>query len=298
MLKNISNKTILVAAIALATISCKKENSSNNDIATSQEAVANAQAISVAVSANGDSIYVVGTCERRQNKDSIAFTSLPSTSSSYLTTNYSGYTAQKAFVIKDSAGAVKGYVAIIQFNAKPVGVKFDASGNFLRVLEQREGRDLNGRGWHQGGRFEDRNGSKKDTLALSALPAIVKSYLATNYSSDTLIRAFTNRDSSIIVLSTNNAIYATVFSSAGTFIKRAQLPSRSGRHNSIDISALPATAQSYLTATYPNYVFKHALKIVNNNTVQGYVVFLDANATKYAVEFDAAGNFVKAVTVR
>ena len=78
----------------------------------------------------------------------VLFTSLPSTSTAYLTANYAGYTAQKAFVIKDTTGAVKGYVAIIQFNGKPVGVKFDAAGNFVRVLEQREGRDLNGHGWH------------------------------------------------------------------------------------------------------------------------------------------------------
>jgi hypothetical protein len=31
--------------------------------------------------------------------------------------------------------------------------------------------------------------------------------------------------------------------------------------------------------------------------VKGFVVVIDANNTKYAVEFDAAGNFVKAKTI-
>jgi hypothetical protein len=31
--------------------------------------------------------------------------------------------------------------------------------------------------------------------------------------------------------------------------------------------------------------------------VKGYVVFIDANNTKYAVEFDAAGNFLRAKTI-
>jgi hypothetical protein len=66
---------------------------------------------------------------------------LPAAITDYLTTNYSGYTFQKAYTDKDSSGTISGYVVIIQFNGNPVGLKFDASGNFINVLEQREGRD-------------------------------------------------------------------------------------------------------------------------------------------------------------
>ena len=43
---------------------------------------------------------------------------------------------------KIQSGNITGYVVIIQFDGNPVGLKFDASGNFILVLEQREGRDL------------------------------------------------------------------------------------------------------------------------------------------------------------
>ena len=179
-----------------------------------------------------------------------------------------------------------------------MGLRFDASGNFVAVLEQREGKDLNGHGWHHGGRFEDRGGSKKDTVALSALPAAIKTYFTTNYAQDTLVRAFRNRDSSIIVLSANNGLFATAFNSTGTFIARTMLPSKHGKHNDVELSGLPAPSQSYLTATYPNFFFKHGFKIVVDGVTQGYVAFIDANGTKYAVQFDANGVFVKATTVR
>lgn len=300
-MKSISIKTVLFAAIASIAISCNKENSLGTDQSTvSQSDVASVQAIALVASSttSGDSIYVVNVCDRNSHKDSIAFSSLPASVATYLTANYSGFTALKAYEIKDSSGTVTGYVAIIQFNGNPVGLKFDASGNFVKVLEQREGHDLKGKGWHHGGCFEDRGGSKHDTILLSALPAAVTSYFAANYAQDTLIRAFKNKDGSIVVVSTNNGVFATLFNSAGSFISRAELPVKHGKPNSIDISAVPSAAQSYLTTTYPNYVFKSAFKIGGNGTVQGYAVLIDANSTKYAVVFDATGAFVKAVTIR
>lgn len=303
MVKNFSVKAILVATLAVIAVSCKKGNSlttEDSTVSISQSTVADMGAIAVSSSGAGtrDSLYVIGACDRNMRKDSIAFSSLPAAASSYLSANYAGYTAQKAYVNKDSSGTVKGYVAIIQFNGKPVGVQFDASGAFVKVLEQREGRNFQGRDYHRGGHFDDRDGLKRDTIALSALPAAIKSYYAANYATDTLVRAFRNRDSSIIVLSSNNGLFATAFTAAGSFIKRSQLPAHHGRPASIEVSALPSAAQSYLTVTYPNYVFKHDFKIMNGTAVQGYVVFIDANATKYAVEFDASGTFVRAATIR
>jgi hypothetical protein len=61
--------------------------------------------------------------------------------------------------------------------------------------------------------------------------------------------------------------------------------------------ALLSMAASYLTTAYPNYVFKKAFSISQSGTIKGYVVFIDANNTKYAVEFDASDNFIKAKTV-
>lgn len=63
---------------------------------------------------------------------------------------------------------------------------FDASGILVRVLEQREKGELNGKGWHEGGCFGNRDGHHRDTVAVSALPATIPSYFTTNYPKDTL----------------------------------------------------------------------------------------------------------------
>lgn len=297
--KPITINVAIAAVMALA--SCQKDVTlSSTDAAAIQAAVAQTQAIAVSVSAAtaGDSVYVVNTCSRGSKRDTIAFGSLPASVTDYLNTNYAGYTSQKAFAIKDASGTLQGYVAIVTFNGNPVGLKFDASGNFVQVLEQREGRDLLGKGHHEGGCFQNRDGRQKDTIAISALPASITSYFATNYAADTLVRASKTRDSGYIVLSKNNGLFATVFNAAGTFVSRTELPAHRGKANSIEQSALPANALSYLSATYPNYVFNKAFSITVNGVVHGYCVVIEANSTKYAVQFDAAGNFVKAKPVR
>ncbi|MBE7170884.1 MAG: PepSY-like domain-containing protein [Williamsia sp.] len=290
-----------LAALAIAATACNKEESANRatqGTGSVQSAVASTQSIAVAAADGTDSVYVVNTCGPRQHRDSVAISSLPASIGTYLTTNYAGYAGERAFAVKDQAGTVQGWVVIVQYNGKPVGLKFDASGNFVQVLEQREGHDLNGSGWHRGGRFDDRDGLRRDTVALSALPAAVTGYLATNYATDTLVRAFKGKDSGYVVLSLNNGAFATVFDASGNFVKRVQLVAKGSKPGSVDQAALPANVLSYLSTTYPGYVFKHAFKITANGTVQGYVVLIDANNTKYAVEFDAAGNFKAAKTVR
>lgn len=111
--------------------SCQKETSVANT-PVSPAAIAATQAVSVGVSTStNDSIYVVGTCPENHHLDSVAFSSLPANLTAYLTSNYAGYTFQKVYDVKDSLGNITGYVAIIQYNGNPVGLKFDASGNFV-----------------------------------------------------------------------------------------------------------------------------------------------------------------------
>lgn len=132
-------------------------------------------------------MYVVGTCAGDHHRDSVAFSNLPAAVTDYLTANYAGYTFQKAFTDKDTSGNTAGYVVIIQYNTNPVGLKFDATGAFTKVLEQRDGQDLDGHGWHHGGAFDDRDGMRRDTVALSALPSSVTSYFTANFARDTLV---------------------------------------------------------------------------------------------------------------
>ena len=279
--------------------SCNKENSIANT-STSQATVSETQSIAVATgSTSNDSIYVIHACDRDHHLDSISASGLPAAITDYLTANYSGYTFQKAYTDKDSVGNISGYVVIIQFNGNPVGLKFDASGNFISVLEQREGRDLTGEGWHEGGRFCNRDGQHKDTIDLALLPADVLSYFTSNYSQDTLIRAYLNRDSSYVVFSKDNGAFVTVFRSDGTFVSRVQLQSHDNESvSTVSEATLPSAIQTYLSTTYPAYVFNQAFSFSASGALVGYVVCIDANGTKYAVAFDASGNFVNAITIR
>lgn len=296
---------LALVILLLPFASCKKDYSAGTSPSATTDsvsttAIASTQAIAVAASRGtaGDSVYVVGTCARDHHRDSIASGNLPATATDYLTANYAGYTFQKAFTDKDTSGNIAGYIVIIQYNGNPVGLKFDASGTFVKVLEQRDGHDLNGPGWHHGGDFDGRDGMRRDTIALDALPAGVIGYFAATYPEDTLVQAYQNRDSSTIVLSKNDGAFATAFDADGNFIKRVELPSRPGHPTSIALADLPAAAQSYLTTTYPGYVFKQAFEITQNGTAQGYAVFIDGNSTKYAVAFDASGNFIAAIAVK
>lgn len=297
-------KSIVLALFSflILIISCSRESSSTSSITSTLTAstatTSTSSTIAVATDSTGsDSVYIMQKCNSGYFRDSIAQSSLPDSVLSYIAYNYSGYTFEKGFVIKDSAGAIGGYVVIISFNGKPVGLLFDSSGNFVEVLEQRQGGDLEGEGWHQGGRYGDRGGINGDTLSLSALPASISLYMSSTYSQDTLVEAYQNIDGSILVISKNNGLYATLFTAAGIFVQRISLTPPIGSEQIVAKDSLSSNLLSYLTNTYPNYVFEYAISFTVNGSVQGYIVIIDANNTKYAVWFDASGNEVATKTL-
>jgi hypothetical protein len=289
----------LLAVFSLGIVSCSKDLSSSSSASSATTTSSTSATIAVVVdSTSGDSVYILQPCANGYFRDSITSSALPAAITSFLDSTYSGFSYLKEFVIKDSAGTVGGYVVIISYNGKPVALLFNASGTLERVLEQREGGDLNGHGWHEGGRFGHRDGLHGDTVALSALPAAIATYFTDNYPQDTLLKAFKNYDSSYLVISTDSGfVYATLFKSDGTFIKRITIRAPEGNISGVDQSALPSNILSYLTAAYPDYVFEKAYSLTVNSTVEGYLVIIDANNTKYAVEFDGSGNFLSSRTI-
>ncbi len=288
------------AASMLIMASCKKEVSDNaaEEFDTLQAAITATQAIAVTGSADGDSVYITGTCDRNSHRDSMAASALPAAVSSYLSANYSGYTFTKAFKVSDASNNVQGYVVVINYNGNPVGLKFDASGTFVKVLEQREGRDLLGRGFREGGRFEHRDGKQRDTVALNALPAAIKNYFAATYPSDTLLCAAKIKNAGYIVLSKNNGLFANAFDLSGNFVGRIALPVINGKITEVEAAGLPAAVKTYLSNTYPGYVLNKAFSISINGALQGYCLVIEANSTKYGLLFNAAGNFVAVKVIR
>ncbi len=301
MIRLLSNLGLVCCTVALifTVESCNKEMSASNGT-SSNNTSSSSNTIAIALdSSSNDSIYIIQPCTRGFFRDSVAATALPANVSAYLDSNYTGFTFISAYEIKDSAGNIGGWVAIINYDGKPVAVLFDGTGAFVRVLEQRERGDMYNDGWHRGGRFCDRDPNERgrDTISLSSLPASILSYMSTNYPNDSLEKAYVNFDSSYIIISADSGLYATVFNHAGDFEKRIKLFSRGPVIHQVDQTALPTGAQTYLTATYPNYVFEKGFSFTMNGVIQGYIVVIDANNTKYAVEFDASGNFLGAITV-
>lgn len=294
----------LLAFLALSITACTKEESTQEDDAINAEASTIAVAASQSTSISGsseDSVYILHECEKDDHRKPMAQADLPDTISTYLSTNYSGYKFYKALGIyekDEDNNSLKGYIVIIYYNDKPVALRFKADGTFKKVLEQRDKKDIWGKGWHLGGHFQHRNGMMQDSIALSALPASVQAFFKATYASDTLTKAFKIHKDGYLVISVNNGVYATAFNASGAFFKRVRLHAREGKATVIEASALPAAITTYLTATYPGYVFNKAYSISSNGSLRGYVVVIDSNNTRYGIAFDANGNFEAAKVIR
>jgi hypothetical protein len=296
------NKAFIAAtAVLMLFSSCRKEPV--NEPETFSSDPENAIAIAANITAEGsasssDSIYAVNACKKDDEKTSITESSLPATITTYIAANYSGSTFLKAFKITHGTADTVKYVVAIRFNNKPVALQFDANGSFIKVLELREKRNLKGIGWHLGGWFENRDWKHRDTIAVSSLSSAIKLYLSTTYPQDTLLHAIVNKDASIIVFSKNVDYFATTFNAGSLFVKRIKIPAHSGKGIELKVTELPVSVQTYLSTTYPNFVLHKAFAIKLNGTLRGYLVFIDASLTNYALQFDASGKFVSVITIR
>ncbi|WPU97383.1 PepSY-like domain-containing protein [Mucilaginibacter sp. cycad4] len=291
--------SLLMLGTIIGLASCKKENASKSasaSVSSSTISSTGAIAISLASGTTTDSVYMVGCYGKHDKIDTVAFSALPTAIGTYLTTNYSGYTFKKAYTI-DSASIVVNYIVVIKYNSALVGLKFTAAGTFVSTLEQREGRDLKGPGWHLGGPFDNRDGKHRDTVAISALPTAVSSYFSTTYPTDTLLHASVTPDNVYILISKNGVLYSTAVTAAGKLVKRVQIEKHYLKHAAVTEANLPAAITTYLTTTYPGYVFDKAFSESSGGTLQGYVVFITSNSTKYAILFNASGTFVKALPI-
>ncbi|WP_259067159.1 PepSY-like domain-containing protein [Mucilaginibacter sp. X4EP1] len=303
--------TLLLFAMFGILSSCQKDAASTSSKTTSTTTTATITArtltgsivlasVDTASSGKKDTLFLVNCFKPHSKPDSVAFSALPTAIGTYLTANYSGYTFKKAFKITDTTKTVTGYVVIIKYNGNFVGLKFDASGNFVSVLEQMMGQDINNpQGSHPGGPFDDRQGGPaKDTIALLAIPSAVLTYFDTTYPTDTLLHASITPDSTYLLISKNGVLYATNISVAGKLISRIQVgPPAPLNVKSVTQANLLSAITTYLTATYPGYVFNKAFADLNGSTIIGYDVFITANSSNYIVHFDASGNFVKAITL-
>jgi len=302
-------KIIYPCLVMLSTLfilsSCKKDvtsSSKTTSTTTSSTSVTGSIALTTLASTSTgttDTIYLVNCFPPHGSKDSVAFIALPSAISTYLTANYSGYTFEKAFKTTDSLKVANGFVVIIKYNGNLIGLKFSTNGTFENVLEQKDGANMGhgGMGWHEGGPFCDRDGKHRDTIALSAIPTAVSTFFTTTYPKDTLLHAFVTPDTTYVLISKDTVLYATNITAAGTLINRIKVAPHNGKFAPVAQANLLASITTYLTATYPGYVFQNAFSESSKGSIIGYSVFITANSTNYIIIFDSTGTFVSAKVV-
>lgn len=131
----------------------------------------------------------------------------------------------------------------------------------------------------------------------ATLPTTIIDYLKANYAGYVIVQADAKVDAAGTILGYETLInvgtvqYELNFGPTGIF---TQLETPEGQFEGTGIaqSTLLPAITTYLTATYPGYVFREAETKLVNGVLTGYKVEIVQNNLKYHVLFDSAGKFV------
>lgn len=203
--------------------------------------------------------------------------------STYLTTNYAGYTFVGAYS-KSVSGVLTKYSVDITLNSIPYHIHFDAVGAFVSV--------------NSSGRGHGKTNQSMAAVVQADLLATIKTYLNTTYAGYTFINAYSETSNSVLtgydVNITYNAInYHVTFDATGAFVSVGTRKSKTPTTNvPVAQADLLAAISTYLTTNYAGYTFVNAY----SEAVSGVIVNYDVNITSagiaYHVVFDASGVFV------
>lgn len=142
---------------------------------------------------------------------------LPAAITTYLDANYKGYT----FVHTRSDmtnGVISGYDVEITLNGVSTGLLFDTAGKFVS-LETNEGT-----GEHGGKGNDGKNDNNGTAILQKDLPAVVTTYLDTNYKSYTFVSAVIETKGTTVTeyevnITYNSVNYHVEFDGNGVFVK-------------------------------------------------------------------------------
>ena len=131
----------------------------------------------------------------------------------------------------------------------------------------------------------------------ATLPAVITDYLKANYAGYVIVQADAKVNAAGAITGYETLInvgtvqYELEFGPTGIFTK-LETPDGHAEGNGIAQSTLLPAITTYLTTTYPGYVFREAESKLVNGVLTGYKVEIVQNNLKYNVLFDAAGAFV------
>jgi hypothetical protein len=218
---------------------------------------------------------------------------LPAATTTYLTTNYAGYTLIQAVKGTDRMGATF-YAVVIEQNSVRHHLHFDANGAFVVS---------------KGGHGPGMNDANETTITADALPAAITTYLTTTYPGYTLVQAEQAADLAGVVIYYETVItvsgktFQFNFDPAGNVLKGGGGKGGPGgpgggkpMGTSLTAAQLPATVTTYLTTNYTGYTFGQAYQATTRDGVTVYAVMITQNSTRYFLLFDANGAFVSVRT--
>jgi hypothetical protein len=140
-----------------------------------------------------------------------------------------------------------------------------------------------------------------DAITAVDLPAIATDYLKLTYPGYTLVNAGEKKDKAGVVtgymanIDVAGVKYHIHFDATGKFVDAKEKTGKSkGKGTPVLQADLLPAIKTYLTATYPGYVFKDAISMSKNDVIVGYGVRITtADAKSMNILFDTAGVFVK-----
>lgn len=229
------------------------------------------------------------TDSTKKNTTNVAVTqaNLLSAISTYLTTNYAGYTFVNAYS-EAVSGVINAYDVNITLNSVPYHVVFSATGVFVSV--------------NSAGKGHGKMNQTMATVAQADLLAAIKTYLNTTYAGYTFINAYSETSNSVLtgydVNITYNAVnYHVTFDATGAFVSVGTRKAKTATTNvPVAQADLLAAISTYLTTNYAGYTFVNAYSEAVTGVIANYDVNITSNAVTYHVVFDAKGVFVSVGT--
>jgi hypothetical protein len=215
-----------------------------------------------------------------QLADTVDIAMLPTTVSTYITTNYAGYTNQFVSLVKTS-GVLTGYVANLVNGVQHVAARFDASGSFVKALPLPA---------HIGVEFDV---FQTDTVAISTLPTALQAYLTANNTYN-VQRIFTETDGSNTIIATQGTnAYALLYTTATpTALSVINLGAIDFTTPNPDITTLPANIATYISQNYNGATIERVLTGECSGGNNNYTIVFKKDTAQYAAEFDSTGAFM------
>lgn len=198
-MKNLKFLILSLFAISIGFTSCDK-----SDVSPNTDESAYVDFMFLATTADSSKTTHNG---KKCNLTEVTVASLPAAITSYVSTNYAGATIDRAGTTTEG-----NYVLhVVKADGTHAGLIFDSKGAFVEVRQDK--------------------GGKGTEVALADLPAAITSYISTNYTGSTTVKAMTNAEGKFGVLITKADATKLMlgFNADGSFVGELSMDRKGGK---------------------------------------------------------------------